>query len=137
MSRQAAAGLGAALLLMSGAAGAGKLYILHAVNPAYPEAARAEQAIGCVLLKFEVRPDGTVGGVMVEKSNPAGLFDAAAIDAARQMKFLAFAPPAVVVTRLYTFSPSATATEPVLVKLPDDAIVGPADGCLPRKKKGK
>jgi bla regulator protein BlaR1 len=55
--------------------------------PAYPEHA-AEQGIdGKVVLLVDVDAEGKALDVQVEKSEPAGVFDQAAIDAARQWRF--------------------------------------------------
>ena len=60
--------------------------------PKYPSAAYDEKQSGEVVLKILVARDGTAKQVEVLRSNPADVFDAAAIDAAKQWKFT----PAVV-----------------------------------------
>jgi TonB family protein len=55
------------------------------ITPTWPEsAARVE---GWVLLRFTVLPNGTVTDVEVKESNPAGVFEASAVEALRQWKF--------------------------------------------------
>ena len=55
--------------------------------PTYPPQALADKVSGKVMLKVFVQPDGSVGEVIVEKSEPAGVFDAAAIEAAKGWRF--------------------------------------------------
>ncbi len=55
--------------------------------PTYPPQALADKVSGKVMLKVYVQPDGSVGEVIVEKSEPAGVFDAAAIEAAKSWRF--------------------------------------------------
>lgn len=51
--------------------------------PRYPAAAVAAGQGGRVVLKLLVRVDGSVADVVVERSEPAGVFDAATVEAAR------------------------------------------------------
>lgn len=60
---------------------------LQTPAPKYPEAALGNKQSGKVLLKILVAKDGTVKQVEVEKSEPAGIFDAIAADAAKQWTF--------------------------------------------------
>ena len=55
--------------------------------PKYPEAAYDNKQSGKVILKILVSKDGTVKQVEVEKSEPAGAFDAATVEAAKQWTF--------------------------------------------------
>lgn len=55
--------------------------------PAYPPQALADQVSGKVMLKVFVNADGSVGEVLVEKSEPAGVFDAATVEAAKSWRF--------------------------------------------------
>ena len=55
--------------------------------PKYPAEAAAAGQSGRVVLKVLVRTDGSVKDVVVERSEPAGVFDANAIEAARMWKF--------------------------------------------------
>jgi TonB family protein len=60
--------------------------LLHAVEPAFPEEAKADQLTGDVTMAVEIRADGTVG--TVEVTQPAGHgFDAAAVAAVKQFVF--------------------------------------------------
>lgn len=55
--------------------------------PAYPAGAAAKRQAGRVVLRILVAADGSAKDVLVEKSDPAGVFDASAVDAAKQWKF--------------------------------------------------
>ena len=55
--------------------------------PAYPKALLATGQSGTVLLHVLVAADGTVRDAKVKSSSPGGVFDQAAIDAARQWRF--------------------------------------------------
>jgi bla regulator protein blaR1 len=55
--------------------------------PAYPGEAKARQQSGHVVLRLRVGPDGRVREAIVEKSVPAGVFDAASLDAVKQWTF--------------------------------------------------
>lgn len=55
--------------------------------PKYPAGAAAAHVDGRVILKLLVGADGTVRDVVVEKAEPAGVFDAATVAAARAWKF--------------------------------------------------
>lgn len=61
---------------------------IHDVRPVYPEIARAANVRGVVIVDFAIEPTGEVSDVRVVKSIP--LFDAAALDAAKQWRY---APP--------------------------------------------
>lgn len=52
--------------------------------PKYPAEAASTGQSGRVVLKLLVRTDGSVKDVVVERSEPAGVFDAAAVEAARK-----------------------------------------------------
>ncbi len=60
---------------------------VHNVLPLYPPVAEQLGKGGFVEMQFTVRTDGTVTGISVTHSQPAGLFDAAAIDAVRQWRY--------------------------------------------------
>lgn len=60
---------------------------LHHVNPQYPPAARDRGTEGWVDLTLTVEPDGSVGAVTVTNAQPAMVFDAAAVTAARQWRY--------------------------------------------------
>ena len=55
--------------------------------PIYPKDAVDKKLSGRVVLLIDVAADGTVTDVVVEHSQPAGVFDASVIDAARKWKF--------------------------------------------------
>ncbi len=60
---------------------------LHHVNPQYPQGARDRGTEGWVDLLITIEPDGSVGAVDVTRAEPAMVFDAAAIAAARQWQY--------------------------------------------------
>ena len=55
--------------------------------PRYPEEAARQRLGGRVMLLVTVREDGSVADVQVEDSAPAGVFEAATLEAARQWRF--------------------------------------------------
>ncbi|GAB3347799.1 TonB family protein [Lysobacter tyrosinilyticus] len=55
--------------------------------PAYPAEALAKKQDGKVVLLVDMDATGTVTGVKVERSEPAGVFDAAAVEAAWKWRF--------------------------------------------------
>lgn len=55
--------------------------------PVYPAAAAQQGISGKVLLVVDVAADGSVRGVEIEKSEPAGVFDAATLEAVKQWRF--------------------------------------------------
>lgn len=55
--------------------------------PLYPKQAVDQKLSGKVVLLVDVAADGRVTGIVVESSRPAGVFDAAAVEAAWQWKF--------------------------------------------------
>lgn len=58
----------------------------YTTTPTWPQSAAAGVE-GWVLLRFTVLPNGTVTDVEVKESNPAGVFEASAVEALRQWKF--------------------------------------------------
>jgi TonB family protein len=56
-------------------------------TPAYPEAAREQRISGNVILVVDVAEDGSVASAEVERSEPAGVFDEAALSAVANWKF--------------------------------------------------
>jgi TonB family protein len=66
---------------------ASSLRRIKMVEPIYPPAARRRNEKGLVELLFTVTPDGRVADVEVRKSNPARVFDDAAIKALEQWQF--------------------------------------------------
>jgi TonB family protein len=55
--------------------------------PAYPKDALAQHINGKVVLLIDIDAQGNPTNVVVDKSEPAGVFDQASIDAARKWKF--------------------------------------------------
>lgn len=55
--------------------------------PRYPTDAAREGISGRVILLVDVAPDGSVMHAEIEKSQPAGVFDAATLDVVKQWKF--------------------------------------------------
>jgi TonB family protein len=55
--------------------------------PRYPKDAVDRKLGGQVILRVDVRADGSVSDVVVESSRPAGVFDAVSVEAARQWRF--------------------------------------------------
>lgn len=55
--------------------------------PKYPAYAVEHNLDGLVVLIVDIAPDGSVTDAVVERSEPAGMFDAEALAAARQWKF--------------------------------------------------
>lgn len=55
--------------------------------PRYPKDAYEKNLGGQVILRIDVRADGSVSNVVVESSRPAGVFDAVSVEAARQWRF--------------------------------------------------
>jgi TonB family protein len=60
---------------------------MQGTPPLYPRLAVDQKLSGKVVLLVDVAADGRVTGIAVESSRPAGVFDAAAIEAAWQWKF--------------------------------------------------
>lgn len=65
----------------------GALLPLSRVAPQYPREALKRGLEGVVEFQVDVNPDGTVAGLKVLKSEPAGVFDEAASRALRKWKF--------------------------------------------------
>ena len=55
--------------------------------PAYPKDALAQHINGKVVLLIDIDAQGNPTNVVVDRSEPPGVFDQASIDAARQWKF--------------------------------------------------
>jgi TonB family protein len=56
-------------------------------EPRFPDDARKRGTDGWVELEFTVGTDGTVGKIAVTRSEPAGLFDSAAVNAVRRWRY--------------------------------------------------
>ncbi|GJM14043.1 MAG: hypothetical protein DHS20C12_24460 [Pseudohongiella sp.] len=57
------------------------------ITPPYPDEARALELEGYVVVKFTVTEAGVVQDVVVDQSEPAGVFDAEAIRSAQRLRF--------------------------------------------------
>jgi TonB family protein len=66
---------------------AAKLKQTHASAPEYPQDALSRQISGSVLLAFTVDPSGATRDITVVESTPRGVFDRAAISAARHWRY--------------------------------------------------
>lgn len=66
---------------------AASLNKIRHVDPRYPQAARSRELAGWVDLEITVRTDGSVDGITVVQSDPAEVFDQAAMDAVRQWRY--------------------------------------------------
>lgn len=60
---------------------------MQGTPPLYPKLAVDQKLSGKVVLLVDVAADGRVTGIAIESSKPAGVFDAAAVEAAWQWKF--------------------------------------------------
>ena len=70
-----------------GSGGGVGIALLYAPRPIYPAAARSAGIEGATVLRMEVQPDGSVGGVQVMESSGSELLDEAAVAAVRKWKF--------------------------------------------------
>ncbi len=61
--------------------------VIQSVDPIYPAAAAKGNLQGTVTLRFVVGSDGEVRDPEVKESNPAGVFDDAALEAIGQWTF--------------------------------------------------
>jgi protein TonB len=67
--------------------GAGALKRLRTVEPIYPREAKANNVAGWVDLEFTVTPQGAVSDIRVTGSQPASVFDIAAVEALNKWRF--------------------------------------------------
>lgn len=65
------------------------LQLINGADPQYPLAARQAGVQGYVTLSYAVSKQGVVGNVVVVESQPAGVFDAAAIAAVQRWRYKA------------------------------------------------
>lgn len=77
----------AALLQGCVAGGNQPMQLIHDIGPTYPEAARAAGAEGWVKVRYDISAAGLVENPAVVESDPAGLFDAAALAAVAQWRY--------------------------------------------------
>ena len=66
---------------------AGTLKRVRTVEPSYPREARDRNITGWVELEFTVTPEGTVSDIRVTDSQPAAVFDVAAVEALNKWRF--------------------------------------------------
>ena len=60
---------------------------LRLITPAYPEVAQELGLEGFVVLKFTVNESGAVSDIVIDQSEPLGVFDAEAIRATQRLRF--------------------------------------------------
>lgn len=77
--------------------------LLHEVQPRYPPLAMRRRIEGQVRVSFTVEPDGSVSSVRLLSAQPEGVFEDAAIQAARGWRFEPGAP-SVTITRTLNFA---------------------------------
>lgn len=80
------------------------LRLVQDAQPRYPARALERRLDGRVELTFTVRPDGSVTDIRVIDAQPAGIFDQAAVAAARRWRFAPIASEATT-TRALRFTP--------------------------------
>ena len=68
---------------------------LEQPRPRYPQRALEREKEGVVRVRLTIAPDGTVSEAVVVASQPAGLFDQAALDAVRRWRYQAPGRPLV------------------------------------------
>ena len=56
-------------------------------KPVYPRRALEREKEGVVRVRLTIAPDGTVSEAVVVAAEPAGMFDAAALDAVRRWRY--------------------------------------------------
>ena len=80
--------LGALVIASVGCASQNRpLQLVSGAGPVYPAAARAEGVQGQVTIAYDVTIEGRVVNARVIQSEPAGVFDAAALQAVRSWRF--------------------------------------------------
>lgn len=84
-----------AVIAFAAAAGANPppAKLLGRVPPKYPAGASAEGLPGCVLVSFDLSPEGRPRNFRIEDSIPAGIFDQVAVNALHLWQYAA-PPPA-------------------------------------------
>ena len=81
------AGLTVAAALPVAPATAEEPKAVNIVAPDYPKGAERRKIEGYVLIQFDINPDGSTSNPSVIEAEPAGVFDAAAIQAVAKWKF--------------------------------------------------
>ncbi len=64
-----------------------ELIPMRYITPGYPEVALEQGLEGYVIVSFTVTENGAVQDIVIAESDPAGVFDAVALDAARRLRF--------------------------------------------------
>lgn len=77
--------------------------LVREVQPRYPPLAMRRRIEGQVRVSFTVEADGSVSSVRLLSAQPAGVFDEAAMEAARRWRFEP-GEPSVIVTRTLNFA---------------------------------
>lgn len=80
------------------------LRLVQDVQPRYPARALGRELEGRVELMFTVRPDGSVADLRIVDAQPAGVFDQAALQAARRWRFAPI-PSEATTSRTLRFTP--------------------------------
>lgn len=80
------------------------LRLVQDAAPRYPARAQPRRLDGRVELMFTVQPDGSVSDLRVVEAQPAGIFDQAALQAARRWRFAPIAA-ATTTSRALRFTP--------------------------------
>jgi len=75
------------LQVRSQVVGVGSLKRLRTVEPSYPREAKEKNVQGWVDMEFTVTPEGTVSDIKVTGSQPASVFDIAAVEALSKWRF--------------------------------------------------
>lgn len=96
---------------------------LHVLPPEYPAKALAKRTQGTVTVAFTVQPDGSTANIHIVDSEPAGVFNQAAIAAVRQWRFHPAtadgAPVASNVSQTLVFRPPAKPAPTTVAKTPE------------------
>jgi len=94
------------------------LQLLNGADPQYPAAALAAGIQGFVTVSYAVSIEGRVSNVTVEESQPAGVFDEAAVMAVKRWRYKApqrqgqaYAPPRVLSTLQFKLADAAAAAK--------------------------
>ena len=63
------------------------MQLIHEVGPAYPQEAQAAGVEGWVRMRYDITAQGLVANLRVAAAQPAGVFDAAALQAVAQWRY--------------------------------------------------
>ena len=77
------------VLLLAGCLGSHNrpMQLINGAGPIYPSAAKQDGVEGLVMVRYDVTKEGNVINAVVAESEPAGIFDEAALDAVRSWHF--------------------------------------------------